>query len=123
MAASERVTPEWLVSVGIYPSDEGKKHPDDPPKEFGVRIVGGTDDGWKSSSDQDEDGDEIAVLVVAFEGDRGSVSVYIETYSLPALKTTGLIELGSRTSRDEILDLCRSLKAWAVRYKAAEAKP
>ncbi len=112
----DRVTPEWLISVGIYPSEAGLARPDDAPKEFGCRIVGGTDDGWKKSSDEDEDGDEIAELVIAFEEGRESVAVCIETWSLPSLNTVAIVELGSRHTRAEVLDLCRALKAWAIKY-------
>jgi hypothetical protein len=109
---NERITPEWLISIGIYPSDAGKKHPNDPPTEFFARIVGGTDDGWKTSSDEDENGDEIADLVIAYEEDRESVSVWIEVYREPDLNTVAVVEIGSRYTRKEILDLCCELKAW-----------
>jgi hypothetical protein len=116
---SERITPEWLISVGIYPSDAGKRNRDDAPQEFGVRVVGGTDDGWKTTSDEDEGGDEIADLVVSLEPDRETVAVCVETYSLPSLNTVAIVELGSRSTRAEILDLCRALRAWAVKYEIA----
>lgn len=112
---SEPINAEWLHSVGIYQSDEGKLKDGDPPVEFGCRIVGGTDDGWKEDSDQDEPGDEIANLVVV-PAEDGSAAVYVETYKLPGLETVSIVELGVRKSRVEILDLCRALKAWAITY-------
>lgn len=119
MTDAERITPEWLREIGIYRSDCGAKNsgePDELVTEFGCRIVGGTDDGWKTSSDQDQDGDEIADLVLVYEDDRETVSVYVETWRLPDLNTVALVELGSRRTRGEILALCRALRAWAIRY-------
>lgn len=123
MKADEPITAEWLSSVGIYQSDAGKNSPDHPPTEFGARIRGGTDDGLKTSSDQDADGDEIADLVVALAPGENWVSVYVETYALPSLNTVAIVELGVRHSRQEILDLCRALKAWAITYPPDAKEP
>ncbi len=114
---SEGITAEWLKSVGIYQSDAGKKTPHDKPSEFAIRIVGGSDSGWMSSSDDNKDGDEIAELIVSLQGDEANV--YIETYTIPGQATAAVIELGRRQTRQEILDLCRALKAWSLKYDRA----
>lgn len=105
---TEPITGDWLASVGIYPGDE-------PEGEYAVRIVGGTDDGWKEDSGADRPGDEIANLVVVPDP-AGWASCYVETYRLPDLNTAAIVELGVRHTRAEILDLCRALKAWAIHY-------
>lgn len=128
---TDPITGDWLRSVQIFPSDEGKPFLPDgepdydaPPVEFGVRIRGGTDDGWKTNSDDDTHGDEIAQLVVVPNED-GSAGVFIEVWRMPdraavtasvGLTTVAVVELGTRHTRDEILDLCRALKAWAVKF-------
>lgn len=118
---SEPINHEWLRSIGIYQSDDGKKHPDDEPTEFGVRVVGGSDDGWKTSSDDDDPKDEIVELIVALEPGESWVSVWLEVYTEGTRKTVAVIELGPRRTRAEILDLCRALKAWAIKYPEARA--
>jgi hypothetical protein len=107
---SKGITADWLKSVGIYPGDT-------PDNEFSVRIVGGSDSGWMSSSDDNKDGDEICDLVVSLQG--GEANVFIETWSIPGQMTTAVIELGRRQTREEVLDLCRALKAWAVKYPSS----
>ncbi len=113
-----RITHEWLISVGIYPNEA-------LPLDYSCRIVGGDDDGWKTSSDQDQDGDEIADLVISFPEDDGEptdwVHVYIETWQLPDLNTVCLVPLGTRKTQEEILALCRALRAWAIKYPETEA--
>lgn len=104
------ITPEWLKSIGIYPDDLDK------PREYCARIVGASDYGQKEDSDDDKDGDEIAHLVVVLAPEDGSVSCYLETYELPSLNTRDMIELGIRKTRNEILELCHALKAWAIKY-------
>lgn len=108
------ITAEWLTAVGIYPSEAGTAGGARPPTEFAARIRGGTDDGWKKSTDQDGDGDEIAELVIELQPGEEWVAVYVETYALPSLNTVALIYLGTRRTRREILELCRALKAWGV---------
>lgn len=117
---AEPITAEWLIGLGIFPGDDGRQL-DGTPTEFAVRIRGGTDDGWKHTSDQDADGDEIANLEIVLEPGEPWVQVYVETYSLPSLNTVAIVELGVRHTRAEILDLCRVLKAWAIRYPTARA--
>ena len=113
----EPISADWLKSVGIYPSDEGRTKTG--PTEFGVRVVGGSDSGWKEDSGQDIPGDEIANLVVVPIKDGAEAEVYLETYEKPSLNTVEMISLGVRKTRGEILDLCRGLKAWAITYPAA----
>ncbi len=109
-----KITDQWLSYVGILPHGE-------VDNEFGVRIRGGSDDGWKTTSDQDVDGDEVCTLVLVLVPGDGIVCVYIELYELPSLNTTALIELGIRRSRAEVLLLCKALGAWGIRYGAPEA--
>ena len=111
---TDPITGDWLTSVGIYPSDDGKPFLPDgnldydaPPVEFGVRVRGGSDDGAH--------GDEVVELVVVPNGD-GSAAVYLEVYRIPGQTTVEVVDLGTRHTRDEILDMCRALKAWAVKY-------
>lgn len=104
----EPIDAEWLKSVGIHQHDSTEP-------EFHCRIVGGSDDGWKHSSDDDAQEDEIAELVVCPLED-GSAACYIETWQLPDMNTTALIDLGVRKTRSEVLDLCRALKAWSVSF-------
>lgn len=111
---STPITPEWLSSIGIYPKDGNK-----PERyEHTVRIRGADDSGWKMSSEHDTPGDEIANLVVAYaEEEYGdAVGIYIETYTITNLNTVECIYLGLRHTREEVLDLCRALKAWGVKY-------
>jgi hypothetical protein len=120
VATVEPITRDWLTSIGILQSDAGKSHPNDTATEYGCRIRGGDDDGWKTSSDDDKNEDEIAELNIVFEKD-GSVYAYVETYTQPRkggthCETVSMVELGQRHTRGEILELCRALKAWAITY-------
>lgn len=112
----ELINREWLKSVGIYPC-ELTQRAGELPHEYGVRIRGGSDMGDKRDSNADKPGDEIAELIIAFEPD-GSVHAFIETYEEGTNKTLAVIELGRRETRAEVLELCRGLMAWAIRYDA-----
>lgn len=103
------ITSDWLKSIGIYPDQRDNA----PMKtEHSVRIEDGE---GKESSDEDKDGDTITELVVVPNED-GSANCYIEEWVIPSLNTVGLVSLGERKTQEEILQLCRVLKAWAITY-------
>jgi hypothetical protein len=106
----EPITLDALKKIGFLGSHG------EPSDELRVRIVGGSDDGWKKDSSMDDPKDEIANLVVGRveESETGARHCWIETYHVTTLNTVDLISLGTRTTIAEIVWLCRSLKAWAV---------
>jgi hypothetical protein len=109
---SEPITAEKLIAMGIY----GNGEPD--CTEFSARIRGGSDTGYKQDSDEDAPNDEIAELVLTPAEDfgLGAWLACIETYHATTKNTVAIIDLGSRTTMEEVVELCRALKAWAVNY-------
>jgi len=111
---AEPITRDWLKGIGVYPCELTQRAGEEP-HEFGVRIRGGSDNGDKTSSNDDKPGDEIAELVLSFDAD-GCVYAFVESYEDGTNKTRNVIELGRRETREEVLELCYALKAWAIRY-------
>ncbi len=104
------ISAERLLAIGFATDDEKAAG------EYCVRIRGGSDDGWKQSSDDDDPADEIAELILSPVEGSAAWGCFVETYHATTLATVAVVELGSRRTMDEVIALCRSLKAWAMRY-------
>lgn len=103
----------WLTAVGIH-EFENEHTSSLGHGEYSARIEGGVP-GGRTCSSEDQDGDEIAKLVIYLE-ESGRAVAYIETYEHPTYTNLSITMIGPRTTRAEVLQLCRALKAWAIVY-------
>lgn len=110
--SDEAITPEWLLSIGFVTDNEKAAG------EYEVRIVGGSDMGFKEDSDADDPNDEIAGLILSpvEDSEVGAWLAFVETYHATTLNSVAIVELGSRQTKSEVILLCKALKAWGMKY-------